>query len=110
MNKLTKRVFIWLSVLVALFILYVAFDYLDNQKKAEQSRAFMEESNEVLNDYYIIALGVNPHNKTIKVHVPLKEEKRNELAYSLALIAEKHGMEDYEVIVKAVRKGNSIEI
>ena len=109
MKKLTKRVFIWLSVLVALFILFLAFDYFDNQKKVERNRAFMEESNKVLNEYSIIALGVNPHNKRIKVHVPLKEEKRNELAYSLALIAQKHGMEDYEVIVRAVRKGNPIE-
>lgn len=64
----------------------------------------MKESNEVLNEYYIIALGVNPHNKTIKVHVPLKEEKRDELAYSLALTAQKHGMGDYEVIISSVKK------
>ncbi|MFE4143755.1 hypothetical protein ACFX4I_18245 [Peribacillus sp. YIM B13472] len=47
----------------------------------------MEESNEVINEYDIIALGVNPDNKTIKVHVPIEEEQRNELAYSLAQIA-----------------------
>ncbi|MFE4133665.1 hypothetical protein [Peribacillus sp. YIM B13482] len=65
----------------------------------------MEESNKVNNEYDIIALGVNPDNKTIKVHVPIKEEQRNELANSLAQIAQKHGMEDYEVIVRAIRDG-----
>ncbi|WP_317778853.1 hypothetical protein [Peribacillus sp. CSMR9] len=33
------------------------------------------------------------------------EGKRNEWAYSLAQIAQKHGMEDYEVIVRAIRDG-----
>ncbi len=37
----------------------------------------MEESNKVFNEYDIISLGVNPNNKTIKVHVPIEEEQRN---------------------------------
>ncbi|MFJ7512700.1 hypothetical protein ACIQW7_25130 [Peribacillus simplex] len=105
MKKLKKRVFLGLGVLMAAFILFLVYDYLDNQKREEQSRAFMEESNKVINEYDIIALGVNPDNKTIKVHVPIEEEQRNELAYSLAQIAQKHGMEDYEVIVRAIRDG-----
>ncbi|WP_192824885.1 hypothetical protein [Peribacillus frigoritolerans] len=103
MKKLKKRVFLGLGVLIAAYILFVVYDYLDNQKKVEQSRAFMEESNKAINEYDIISLGVNPNNKTIKVHVPIKEKKRNELAYSLAQVAQKHGMEDYEVIVRAIR-------
>ncbi|MBO1000524.1 hypothetical protein IOC57_22625 [Bacillus sp. SD075] len=103
MKKLKKRVFLGLGVLMAAYILFVVYDYLDNQKKVEQSRAFMEESNKVINEYDIISLGVNPNNKTIKVHVPIEEKKRNELAYSLAQIAQKHGMKDYEVILRAIR-------
>lgn len=36
----------------------------------------MEESNKVNNEYYIIALGVNPDNKTINVHVPIADKVR----------------------------------
>jgi hypothetical protein len=36
--------------------------------------------------------------------VPIEEEQRSELAYSLAQIAQNHGMEEYEVIVRAIRK------
>ncbi|QNK48964.1 hypothetical protein H7F28_01010 [Brevibacterium sp. PAMC23299] len=103
MKKLKKRVFLGLGVLMAAYILFVVYDYLDNQKKVEQSRAFMEESNKVINEYNVISLGVNPNNKTIKVHVPIEEKKRNELAYSLAQIAQKHGMKDYEVKLRAIR-------
>ncbi|WP_342605174.1 hypothetical protein [Peribacillus sp. FSL E2-0159] len=108
MKKLKKRVFLGLGVLMAVYLLFVVYDYLDNQKKEEQSRAFMEESNKVFNQYDIRALGVNPDNKKIKVHVPIEEEQRNELAYSLAQIAQKHDMEDYEVIVRAIRDGYPI--
>lgn len=75
MKKLKKRVFLGLGVLMAAYILFVVYDYLDNQKKEEQSRAFMEESNKAINEYDIISLGVNPNNKTIKVHVPIKEKR-----------------------------------
>lgn len=107
MQKFKKRVFLGLGGLMASFILFFVYDYLDNQRMKDQSRAFMEESNKVLNDYDIISLGVNPHNKTIKVHVPVEEEQRNELGYSLAQVAQKHGMEDYDVIVRAIRDGHS---
>lgn len=107
MQRFKKRVFLGLGGLMAAFILFFVYDYLDNQRMKEQSRAFMEESNKVMNDYDIISLGVNPQNKTIKVHVPVEQEQRNELGYSLAQVAQKHGMEDYDVIVRALRDGHS---
>ena len=103
MKKLKKRVFLGLGVLMTAFILFLVYDYLDNQKKVEQSRAFMEESDKVINEYDIIALGVNPNNKTIKVQVTKEAEQRNELASYLTQIAQKHDMEDYEVIVSAIK-------
>ncbi|WP_161802090.1 hypothetical protein [Bacillus sp. 445_BSPC] len=48
MKKLKKRVILGLGVLMAAYILFLVYDYLDNQKKVEQSRAFMEESNKVI--------------------------------------------------------------
>jgi hypothetical protein len=38
----------------------------------------MEESNKVNNEYDIIALGVNPDSKTIKVHVPIDNGRKTE--------------------------------
>jgi CHASE3 domain sensor protein len=53
-KKFKKRVCLGLGVLIAAYILFVVYDYLDNQKKEEQSRAVMEESNKVFNEYDII--------------------------------------------------------
>ncbi|WP_336865638.1 hypothetical protein [Peribacillus frigoritolerans] len=41
MKKLKKRVFLGLGVLMAAFILFLVYDYLDNQKREEQSRTLI---------------------------------------------------------------------
>ena len=46
-------------------------------------------------------------NKIIKVHVPIEEKRQNEIAHSMSLLAQKHGMEDFEIKVRAI-KGDAI--
>ncbi|MEC2056517.1 hypothetical protein I6J18_22690 [Peribacillus psychrosaccharolyticus] len=110
MKKLKKRqIIIILSVLVGGFILFSVYDYFNTQKKEEQYQAFMEESSELTDGYDIISFGFRPDKKTINVYVPLEEKSRNEIVTSFERISQKYGMKDFEVKVKAIKKGDPIE-
>ncbi|MEC2055142.1 hypothetical protein I6J18_09015 [Peribacillus psychrosaccharolyticus] len=110
MKKLKKRRFIIiLSLLVGGFILFSVYDFFNTQKKEEQNLAFMEESRELKKEYDIISFGFRPDKKTINVYVPLEEKSQSEIATSFERISRKYGMEDFEVKVKAIKKGDPYE-
>ncbi|MEC2056226.1 hypothetical protein I6J18_01220 [Peribacillus psychrosaccharolyticus] len=110
MKKLKKRrIIIILSVLVGGFILFSVYDYFDTQKREEQHLAFMEESRELKKEYDILSFGVRQDKKTINVYVPLEEKSRSEIATSFERISQKYDMDDFEVKVKAIKKGDPYE-
>lgn len=110
MKKLKRRrIILLLNVLVGGLILFSVYDYFNTQKKEEQNRAFMEESRELKADYDIISFGFRTDKKIINVYVPPEEKSRNEIATTFERISKKYGMEDFEVKVKAITKGDPFE-
>ena len=104
-----RRIITILSVLVGGFILFSVYDYFITQKQEEQYQAFQEESRELKDEYDIISFGFRPDKKTINVYVPLEEKRQNEIAASFEHISQKYGMEDFEVKLKAIKRGDPIE-
>ena len=99
MSRLTKRMTLGIGALIIMGALFLLYDYLDNQKKAEQSEAFIEESNQVMEEYEVTSLGIDVHHKTINVRGAIANEEHNRLNHSLGLIAHHHGMGDYRVVI-----------
>ena len=108
MKKYKKRIFLGVGVLLCALKFLFGFNYHANQKNEEQIQAFTDESSEVSDLYEVIAVSVRTDNKIIKVHVPIEEKRQNEIAHSMSLIAQKHGMEDFEVKVSAIKEGDAI--
>ncbi|MDP1420656.1 hypothetical protein Q8G35_20320 [Peribacillus simplex] len=108
MKKYKKRIILGVGVLLCTLSLLFVSNHLDNQKIEEQIQALMDESSEVSDLYEVIAVSVRTDNKTIKVQVPMEEKRQNEIAHSMSLIAQKHGMEDYEIKVSAIKDGETI--
>ncbi|MBS4198251.1 hypothetical protein KHA93_01070 [Bacillus sp. FJAT-49732] len=104
MKQIRKKILLGLGILVAAFTLFWVYDYLDNQRIEKQSDAFMKESRKLIEKYDIISVRVQAYEPQIKIYVSEKETKRNEINDTVIQIAEKLGMNDFEVVVKAVNE------
>ena len=101
-KKFRKQIILGLGILVAAFILFSVYDFLDNQRVEKQADAFMKESRKLVKKYKIAGVSVQSREPQIKIYVSEEETKRNEITHSAVQIAKQLGMEDFEVVVKAV--------